>query len=48
MGARLTTAKILARDHEGFAKRSLFQLSDVCNTAHDYLLRHNRAARNPN
>jgi hypothetical protein len=44
--ARLITAKILKfrEDIMGFAKAGLFQLSDVCNTSHEYFRRHNRAA----
>jgi hypothetical protein len=35
--------EILGRQY-GLAKAALFQLSDVCNTSHEYFLRHNRAA----
>jgi hypothetical protein len=37
--------KILGRNYKRLANRLSFQLSDVCNTAQQFFLRHNRAAR---
>jgi hypothetical protein len=42
MGARLITAKSW---NKRLANRLSFPLSDVCNTAEQFFLRHNRAAR---